>query len=267
MDITIGSDVEFFAQDAKGHIVSAEGIIPGTKQEPVRFVDGDPFFATQLDNVLAEGNIPPARTSREFALNIETLRSHLDSLVRAANGGSTVAKAAHLFAPEQLMSEHAQTFGCDPSFNAWTDTLEEVNPTNPLLRGAGFHIHIGYDKPSMEKNRELIKYMDLFLGVPSVLLDDQAHVRRAGGYGAAGNFRHQNHGVEYRTLSSRIAASPDLLQWAFDQTVKAYSACVRDGFIKRNPELADGSLIQRVINESDFFGAESIVRKYDIVMP
>jgi hypothetical protein len=265
--VLIGSDVEYFVQDSKGAVVSAEGLIPGFKTAPARFDPDEPWFATQLDNVLAEGNIPPAATADQFVSNMERLYKHMDNLVFTQIGGGLVAKAAHLFHPTQLVTEWSKTFGCDPSYNCWTGELEEVTPLNPMLRSAGFHIHIGYESPSMETNRAIARAMDLYLGVPSVLLDDQGDLRRKGGYGSAGNFRHQKHGVEYRTLSSYLASSPRLLAWAFENARTAYAVATNDGFIERNPVLRTGSVIQTTINTSDRAAARSLVRQYEIPMP
>jgi len=56
-----------------------------------------------------------------------------------------------------------------------------------------FHVHIGYENPNDDTNRELAKAMDLFLGVPSILMEPN-NERRAVGYGQAGNYRNQKHG-------------------------------------------------------------------------
>jgi len=265
--VLIGSDVEFFVADAKGRIVSAEGLIPGLKGDPARFDPDEPWFATQLDNVLAEGNIPPADTADKFVANIARLHGHLENLVRTQIGGSLVAKAAHVFDESQLVTTWSKTFGCDPSYNCWTGAVEEVAPKHPCLRSAGFHIHIGYKNPSVEQNISIAKACDLYLGVPSVLLDPEGNLRREGGYGAAGNYRHQDHGVEYRTLSSSLAAKPELVRWAFQNAKLAYQVATNDGYIERNPILRTGSLIQTTINHGDMAAARSLVHQYEIPMP
>ena len=64
MNPLVGSDVEFFLQDrTTGEVVSAEGLVKGTKEEPFFFDPENSFFATSLDNVAYEGNIPPAKTA------------------------------------------------------------------------------------------------------------------------------------------------------------------------------------------------------------
>jgi hypothetical protein len=112
-NITLGSDVEFFVGDIKApkKISTAEGLIPGTKKSPAPF--GVKGFATQLDNVLAEGNIPPSNNAYDFAANMITLRRHLDASLKS-HGKCTVAIPAAKIPEEFLQTENAKTFGCDP---------------------------------------------------------------------------------------------------------------------------------------------------------
>lgn len=210
-----GSDVEFFVSDNKGNIASAEGFIPGTKKEPKLFVTGNKYFATQLDNVLAEGNIPPTADVEEFVAHMMQLRKHIDDTL-VPHGLVTVAQAAAQVPSEFLQTENAKTFGCDESYNCWTQLVEEVTPGNdPNLRTAGFHIHIGYDDPSPEVNIAIARALDLSVGVSSVLYEPPNDRRRLG-YGRAGNFRHQPHGVEYRMLSSWWASADQNIRWVLD---------------------------------------------------
>ena len=257
---TIGSDVEYFL--AKGsEIVSAEGIIKGTKYEPFRWHPANPFFATSLDNVLAEGNIPPAKTEDEFESYLYTLRQYMDS--HLPQGLKTVALASARLDPKYLQTENAQLFGCDPSLNAWT--LEEIHPAcipGETLRSAGFHIHVGYLDPNEEDNINLARMMDLFLGVPSVLIEPPSE-RKELGYGVAGNFRHQHHGVEYRYLSSWFAGESRLIKWAFKNTLRAVEVYNNGGF----PSIMRGTYIPDVINSGDKTTAQNMVSSYKIPLP
>lgn len=212
----LGSDVEFFLRNTKtGEIVSAEGLVKGTKKEPFRFVPHEPHFATQLDNVLAEGNIPPAHSALLFCHNINKLRRYIDQTM--PDNIATVALAAARLDRKYLETDHAKLFGCDPSLDCWTGQQVYPKPLDPYMRSAGFHLHVGYKNPSEKTNVLLARAMDLFLGVTSVLIEPE-NERRAVGYGQAGNFRHQPHGMEYRTLSSYFAGSRALIMWAFEQT-------------------------------------------------
>jgi hypothetical protein len=210
-NVLIGSDVEFFAGASNGKIASAEGFIPGTKKEPFRFNPKIPGFATQLDNILAEGNIPPCKSVYEFATNMEILRAHIDQVL-GKHKLHSIAQADADVPEKYLQTENAKEFGCDTSYNCWTLEPEPVTPTQPTLRTAGFHIHIGYDNPSKELNIALARALDISLGLSTVGYEP-ASKRRELGYGRAGNFRHQPHGVEYRVLSSWWARDSSHISW------------------------------------------------------
>lgn len=59
------------------------------------------------------------------------------------------------------------------------------------------HIHIGYNNPEIEKSVDIIKAMDLFLGIPSILMDKDT-LRRSR-YGKAGAFRFKSYGKRKKT--------------------------------------------------------------------
>lgn len=256
---TIGSDVEYFLRDkATGEIISAEDLIKGTKHEPYKFDSENPYYATSLDNVLAEGNIPPATSSLEFIEFLGRLRGYIDSNLPAEL--ETVAIPSARLDERFLQTENARIFGCDPSFNCWTGEIIQPVPTGDNLRSAGFHIHIGYSEPGEMKNISLARSMDLFLGIPSVIKEPE-NERKMVGYGCAGNFRHQPHGVEYRVLSSFFASTPDLIDWSFKNTQLAIKF-VNEGKLEDLNKL--GTTIQDCINTSNKDLAKELVEQYSI---
>ena len=68
-EITVGADPEAFGVDQKGNIVSMIGKIGGSKHKPLPCKAG----AMQEDNILAEFNIDPATTSKQFVHNLQTV--------------------------------------------------------------------------------------------------------------------------------------------------------------------------------------------------
>lgn len=260
---SLGSDVEFFLRNKEtNEIISAEGIVQGTKKEPFKFDPNNAFFATSLDNVMAEGNIPPAKSPKEFYLYVEKLRKYIDSVVAPQNLETVAIPAARLDF-EQLMTENAQVFGCDPSLNCWTGEQVTPQPSGDNLRSAGFHIHIGYDNPNAETNQALARAMDLFVGVPSILLEPE-NERRKVGYGCAGNYRDQKHGMEYRTTSSYFASEERLVNWCFENTQRAIEF-VNNDMVDTIEEL--GEVIQIIINSEDKEAAQKVVDKFKIPVP
>lgn len=255
----IGSDVEFFLRNKETkEVVSAEGIIQGTKKEPYKFDKENAFYATSLDNVMAEGNIPPAKTAKEFYLAVKKLRDYIDSVIPGEL--ETVAQPAARLDFEHLMTENAQIFGCDPSNNCWTGEEVRPQPSGDNLRSAGFHIHVGYDNPNEETNVLLARAMDLFIGVPSILMEPE-NERKQVGYGCAGNYRNQKHGMEYRTTSSHFASEEKLIEWCFRNTELAIDF-VNKGLTEEINELGDA--IQTTINSEDKELAARFVKRFNI---
>ena len=256
----IGSDCEWLVQDIEtGELVSAENVIKGTKKEPYHFDPENKYFATSLDAVLAEGNIPPAKTALEFYLSFEKLRKYIDD--NFPKNLKTIALAAGDLDYKYLQTESAKTLGCDPSYNCWTG--EEMRPEykGGNTYGAGLHIHVGYENSTNETNIEIIKAMDLFLGIPSVLMEPK-NKRRSTGYGMAGSYRHQPYGgVEFRSLSSYFSSGKDLIQWCFHNTQKAIEF-VNSGNIEKIANLGD--IIQQTINNEDKALAEHFCKEFNI---
>lgn len=118
-----------------------------------------------------------------------------------------------------------------------------------------FHIHIGYDDPAPEKSIKLVKYLDLCLGIPSVLYDHDTFRRSL--YGQAGSFRLPEYGLEYRTLSSYML-NDEYLGLIYDQVIKSIQ------LFNINFELPDSNLIQNCINTSNKVLAKHINKLYKL---
>lgn len=201
MKTTIGSDAEFFVSidGTKERLVSIEGRIGGTKDEPLDIGNG---IMLQEDNMSAEFNIPPCSSADEFADYIELGISEVERVT----GLKAYEKQIGYFDENSLSTKQAQTFGCDPESDAWTGIYFQAEcDTSRNWRTAAGHIHIGNEliASSCESQVELIKVLDLFLGLQSVLDDDKEEsVMRRKVYGKAGSMRIKEYGVEYRVLSN-----------------------------------------------------------------
>jgi hypothetical protein len=258
----IGADIEFFLKDKQtGEIVSAEGFVQGTKHNPFNFDKSNKFFATSLDNVLAEGCIPPIEAgptgNEKFKLYIQKLIAYFNHSIPSHLVVASVPSA--ILDPKWLQTENSKTFGCDPDLCVWTKSVNE-KPTgvNENLRSAGGHIHIGHDDPdNMETNEAIIKAMDLFVGIPSVLQEPENE--RKSLYGKAGCFRFKNYGVEYRTISNYYAGDDRLSDWVYNATSKAIEA-VNEGmdFDQYKERILDA------INGNNKVIAGNLVRELDL---
>jgi hypothetical protein len=180
--------------------------------------------------------------------------------VNATLGFTIDYRSAAYFPKEELVSEQAKVFGCDPDFNAWTG---EMNPkpqaADETLRSCGGHLHVGYPIEEIEPRR-LIKFMDLFLGVPSVVMDDGDLRKQL--YGKAGAYRPKHYGAEYRTLSNFWVKHPDLTAWAWRATAEAIDhARTGDSRIIIDAYRND---IETIINKNDKTSASLMCKELGI---
>lgn len=253
--LTIGADPEMFLySETEEKFVPVCGLVGGTKKEPIPVTKEG--HSLQEDNVMVEYTIPPCATRREFIDNIMFMRNYIDDTILKPKGLVSKCIASATFNAEDLKSDQALEFGCQPDFNAYTYEPNVVNRENILLRTSGGHIHIGYDKPSFIKSIEIVKALDLYLGLPSLMLDTDTERRKM--YGKAGDYRLKEYGVEYRTLSGYFLLNDDLLKWVYENTMKAIEF-VNMGGIITNPEE-----IINCINTCNKQAALEIIEDYKI---
>lgn len=258
----IGSDIEVFLQDKQTkEIVSAEGIIKGSKYEPFHFDEENKYFTTSLDNVSAEFGLPPATEANEFYDNIQKCLMYINSSIPSNLETICVGSAELDF--KYIMTENAQTAGCLVSFNAWTGMPIYPSILDNNWRCAGYHIHCGYNDPNEETNIKFVKAMDLFLGIPSIIIEP-ASKRKSLGYGQAGNYRNQPWGAEARILSSYFASSKELIEWTFNNTLKAIEFVNNNGVEEIE---GMGNIIQQTINLENKELAKTLIEEYNITMP
>jgi hypothetical protein len=134
-----------------------------------------------------------------------------------------VKESAIVFPDNELENPAAHVFGCDPDYNAWTG-MKNPRPkgVHPNLRSCGGHVHVGVKLRDTNEIYYAAQAMDIFLGIPSVLMDDG--LLRKSLYGKHGAFRHKPYGFEYRTLSNFWIFDEKLIGWVYDGTAKALDA-------------------------------------------
>lgn len=254
---TIGADPEVFLKK-KNRPVSAEGIIKGNKDNP-RYVNG---YGLQEDNVLAEFSMPPAKDCKTFQ---EILQNGLKTLAEEIKdyGLELHIVPSEILDDEFLESYQANVGGCDPDYCAYNPGAPNIPPDfyASKMRTAGGHVHVGWEQPKKvsrsKKEKEIIrivKNMDLFLGIPSVILDKD--VRRKEFYGKAGCFRETKYGLEYRVLSNFWIKSKKLIKWVYQNTELAFNY---RGKLPKN--------IQKIINTNNKEEALKIIEAYNIPLP
>jgi hypothetical protein len=257
MPLKLGCDPEAFLIDLEGTFRSSIGKVGGTKYDPQPLPLGE-GYAVQEDNVAIEFNIPPAETRVAFVDSIRNTLNYLIEFSRDINGLVISTVSAASFPDEELQDPRALEFGCEPDFNAWT---KDVNPkpsaADKNLRSCGGHVHIGFDNEGVDKF-DVIKYMDLFTGVPSVLMD-KGEMRKEL-YGKAGACRIKSYGAEYRTLSNFWIFDNRLIEWVWDNTSRAVAAAESRLAISEE----DGTDIVNAINNNDKQLAQKLVNKFNL---
>lgn len=261
MKILLGCDPELFLQDAVGALHSSIGRIGGSKYHPRPLEELGEGFIVSEDNVAVEFGVPPAATMDEWNNNINTTIAYLEEKMQQYHGLHFTKLSSAVFPLSELEHPDALVFGCEPDFNAWTG---KVNPrpsaTNQALRSAGGHIHFGVELEEKDKI-QLVKFADLYLGVPSVILDSDG-VERRQLYGKRGAYRIKPYGVEYRTLSNFWVFSESLRKWAFQNS----SAAV-DALINNNDVDSLDSAIEEAINNNNVVVARELINQFNIPMP
>jgi hypothetical protein len=256
--VTIGCDPEMFLYSKeKGKYVPVCGLVGGTKDSPIPITDEG--HAVQEDNVMVEYCIPPCSNVNDFVKHIKFTKDYIDETILSRYGLVSKCVASARFDYDDLQAPQALHFGCSPDYNAWTLEQNEVSKGDPLLRTAGGHIHVGYDDPDARVSIELIKAMDLFIGVPSIILDTDTDRRRM--YGKAGAYRLKGYGAEYRVVSNFWTNNEELMKWVWGQVIKAID-WVNHGGIITNPKD-----IVNCINHSDKDLAIEIIEDYHIEIP
>ncbi len=184
----LGSDPEIFLERRDNNeLFPAIGLVKGTKNRPTPMLTLEDGFTWQVDGLALEYNTPPAETAGQW------VTFHMKALDYIKQNIPQDLRLSELvsgeFAPPYFDMPGARELGCSSTLNAWT---QSVNPTpvpvNEFYRCVGGHIHIGFPEgANMDLCEQLIKTLDLYLTVPSLLIDTDKDRRQL--YGKAGEFR------------------------------------------------------------------------------
>lgn len=112
-NITIGADPELFIFDTTSKtVVSSIGMIPGEKGNPWVDPNWPEGFGLEIDNILAEFNIPPCSSKQEFVDNISFMKDYIRQFVKKINPNYDIrCKASYLVPEDQLQHPIAKLFG------------------------------------------------------------------------------------------------------------------------------------------------------------
>jgi phiEco32-like amidoligase-type 2 protein len=257
-NILVGSDPEFFLKDINtGEIISSEGLIGGSKKKPKEVKEG---FAIQEDGVLLEVNVPPVTNSIDFYNNLDWLLKYVKANI-LTNNLEIICQASADLHPRFFQSEQATVLGCSVDYNCWTGFENDTpNAQGISWRSAGGHISISYDNFNEETSITLLRNLELYLAVPSVLLDTDT--RRKQLYGKSGAFRFTKFGLEMRTLSNFWLQSEEYIDWVFTNLYSCIEA-TNNGF-RISDNLDDCISIIKAVNSNDKQIAKYLIDKYKI---
>lgn len=261
-NVTVGSDFELFLFDNNlKEVINAKPFVKGSKHFPFNFDTSSEFWCTSLDNILAEMNIPPVKNEKDFNSYVQKAIDYLESTL--PKNITTLAQPAMYIKEEYLNTEESRQFGCTPSYDAYTlNENQQPDGGQTNLRTGAFHIHIKYDKMNFELSAELIKMLDLYLGVPSLLIEPTNDRRKL--YGTPGEFRYsEDKTTEYRVLSNFFSKNESLRTWVFKNTMAAIEHMNTKGPLPGDTT----NQIRKTIKNSLIASAEKFVDNYNIVLP
>lgn len=251
-NFTFGADPEFFVTTG-GKPVSAYNLVPGTKEQPHKVVGG----AVQVDGMALEFNIDPAENPKEFSQNLDRVINQIMEMVPEHKVYNDCV-AEFGFDYIQSQPKEASELGCNPDYNAYTGEANPRPDGAADFRTAAGHLHIGWtngvdphDPGHFNACRRIVRQMDRWIGVPSLIWDTNQKRRQL--YGKAGAFRPTHFGVEYRTLSNAWVLNPIhnhfLRQYVVHQAIEG----IKELF--DNPEKSDekilGQSAQHIIDNNE----------------
>lgn len=238
-EFLIGADPEFFVKK-NGQLVSAYGLIPGTKAEPHKVNGG----AIQVDGMALEININPAATFDEFNTNIDSVLNELQNMIGPEYefDFSPVAEFGKEYIDAQ--PNEAKELGCDPDFNAYTGE-PNPKPNGDLgIRTASGHIHVGWtadqaieDPDHIEACQMVTKQLDCTVATLCRVWDRDT--RRASMYGKLGAYRPKPYGVEYRTPSNVWMRDIRTRRMIFESTLNSVKKLLDGSQFYRDYYMAD----------------------------
>lgn len=255
---TKGADPEIFLLRYGKPMTATEGGIKGTKGEPHPL--SEEGHAVQVDNVMCEFNIPPCSTKEDF---VESIQYCLNKIQKGLpEGGEICIQPSLKFDMKQLDNPVAREVGCSTDYDAYTtDEMPKIELEESVMRYAGGHVHLGYENADHENILTLVKLMDLVLGVPAVLLDNDTE--RKAVYGCAGRFRPTWYGLEYRVLSNFWIKSKELIEWVWDSVEKVVELN-NSGFELTEEQEQE---VIRAINENNAELAETLIEQHGLSIP
>lgn len=229
------------------------GLVGGDKGAPVASSEG--IGGWLEDGAMLELN--PLSTNNPFTLNNRVQRLIVEvAQILAPKKRYLYYPAADAVYSKEDLEKHpkASVFGCAQDFCAYQpgmareNVMGEALAQNPYMRFAGGHLHLGLDPWPEELPKYIaVKFLDLFLGAPTLICFEPPRSTRAKYYGRAGLYRETSYGIEYRTPDNLWMA-----QWDHPSILMRFASL---GYIFKNIELYKDALVD-LYNKVDWAGFE-----------
>lgn len=255
--VTIGSDVELFIKDLNGKLVLANKIVEETKENPRIVTVNNNIFKVHKDGAAIEYSIPICHTEEEFVKFHLEIQDYIKSILPPEY--TLVFEATALLEEDQMNDKDITVMGCDPDKNPYNKTQNPTPDSSLNFRAAGGHIHFGYENHKENINANIMRWCDMYLGLPSVCIDPDKLRRSL--YGKAGAYRNKPYGVEYRTLSNYMFSNEELLRFVYKNAVLAFEKGI-DEYL--DPVSLNSFSVQSAINNYAFPLAKTIIEENNI---
>lgn len=281
----LGADPELFILDHNQNPINVIRQVKNSKDNPI-IINNNKFY---YDNVCLEFNFPPAKSAEEFVQKTKECLKTSSELASPNKISNRSAVDFHIF---DNKNKNFIEVGCDPDINAYNMSYNKIDSSiyeRSTERYAGGHIHIGGSKTDAVCDPFLkpifVYMMDLFVGIPSIICDDNIDAfKRKKYYGKGGSFRQKEYGIEYRVLSPYWLRSPKTTKLIYNLTKFVFDF-MNDGsyekFIHVDKEKLDSGdisdayscygyncgVVSRLISNNDVVGAKRMLDFIENFMP
>jgi hypothetical protein len=115
------------------------------------------------------------------------------------------------------------------------DLIDATGSVPPHVRQVGGHVHVGWTQNEdinsvqhVESCKALVRELDVYLGLPAMLMGGGCRERLASGYGLPGSYRIKPYGVEYRTMSNFWIKDRRLSAWVYESVQQAVQGLINN---------------------------------------
>jgi hypothetical protein len=247
----------------KETFVPITGLLGGTKERPIVVPGLKNGCFMQEDGAAVEFNIPICEGPEYFTHHINYTLAYL--IKHLETKGLIPLRATRVVT---LSDDHLEKFpslkviGCDPDICAYfgDGTQHRPIPAFGNFRGAGGHIHIGYDK-ELVPPQILAKLLDIAVLLPLLSKDPQGQRRELNGL--AGLYRDKPYGIEYRSLSNFWIWDKTITQ-SISSTILALIKSVSENLIEWQAffNTVPWYSVQLVVRGEIFSQAEALVKQF-----